>query len=68
MFTLTFSLQNDVNLHHKFFLNLYVRLRKIAIKYLETNRIKYHIQIYNIEYIHKNNKNSYYFTNKKLKQ
>ena len=34
--TLTFSLQNDVNLRHNFFLNLYFRLRKTIIKNLET--------------------------------
>ena len=33
---ITFSLQNDVNLRHKFFLNLYFRLRKIIFKNLET--------------------------------
>jgi hypothetical protein len=36
-FNLSFSLQNDVILRHKFFLNLYFRLRKTVIKNLETN-------------------------------
>ena len=35
-FYLFFSLQNDVNLRHKIFLNLYFRLRKTIIQNLET--------------------------------
>ena len=33
---LTFSLQNDVNLHHQIFLNLLLRLRKTILQNLET--------------------------------
>jgi len=36
LYPLNFNLQNDVNLRHKFFLNLYFRLRKTIIKNLET--------------------------------
>jgi hypothetical protein len=35
-FYFTFSLQFDVNLRHKIFLNLIFRLRKIIFKNLET--------------------------------